>query len=122
MTLMTEIEFTLPKGYVDSDGNLHKKGTMRLATAADEILPAKDMRAQSNPAYITVLILSRVVTRLGSLQREKNEITPLVIESLPISDFKYLMAVYQKHNEGMKIPANCPKCNNKFEVDFLTEA
>jgi hypothetical protein len=93
---------------------------MRLATAADEILPAKDMRCQSNPAYITVLILSRVITKLGNLQHEKNEITPLVIESLPIADFKHLMAVYQKHNDGSKIAVDCPKCNNKFEIDYLS--
>ena len=64
MTFQTEFEFTLPKGYIDDDGNLHRQGVMRLATAADEILPQKDPRVQSNPAYLTIIVLSRVVTRL----------------------------------------------------------
>jgi len=68
MTFQTEFEFTLPKGYVDADGNLHKKGVMRLATAADEILPLKDSRVQSNPAYLTLILFSRVITKLGSLE------------------------------------------------------
>ena len=63
MPLMTEYEFTLPNGYIDSEGVLHRKGTMRLATAADEILPMKDPRVQQNPAYLTILILSRVIIR-----------------------------------------------------------
>jgi hypothetical protein len=117
--LTTETEFTLPKGYVDSEGNLYKTGTMRLATAGDEIHALKDMRCQANIAYTPVIILSRVVTSLGNLRQANNEITPLVIESLAIADFKYLMAVYKSHNEGLKIEVDCPKCNNKFEVDFL---
>ena len=68
MTFQTEFEFALPKGYVDGEGNLHKNGIMRLATAADEILPMKDQRVQSNPAYLTVILLSRVITKLGDLQ------------------------------------------------------
>jgi hypothetical protein len=119
MSYSTETEFTLPKGYVDSEGNLHKTGTMRLATAGDEIHAHKDMRSQANPAYVTVILLSKVITRLGTHQQAKNEINPLVIESLTIADFKYLMAVYQKLNEGLKIEVDCPKCSNKFEVDFL---
>ena len=67
MTFQTEFEFTLPKGYVDNEGNLHKKGIMRLATAADEILPLKDPRVQANPPYLTVILLSRVIIKLGDL-------------------------------------------------------
>jgi len=63
----TEIEFELPKGYVDDSGTLHRRGTMRLATAADEILPLRDPRVQQNEAYLTVIVLARVITRLGSL-------------------------------------------------------
>ncbi|MHC5821785.1 MAG: hypothetical protein ACYT04_39450, partial [Nostoc sp.] len=69
----TEFEFTLPKGYLDSDGNLHRQGIMRLSTAIDEISPLRDPRVKSNPAYATIIILSRVITRLGAL----TEITPL---------------------------------------------
>ena len=63
----TEYEFTLPRGYKDPQGELHRDGVMRLATAADEILPLKDPRVQANPAYLVVILLSRVITRLGSL-------------------------------------------------------
>ena len=72
----TEFEFTLPKGYLDSDGNLHRKGVMRLSTAMDEIAPLRDPRVKANPAYATVIILSRVITRLGAL----SEVTPMVVE------------------------------------------
>jgi hypothetical protein len=116
MTFQTEFEFTLPKGYIDEEGNLHKKGVMRLATAADEILPAKDPRVQSNPAYLTIIALSRVVTKLGSLP----SVNPKVIESLFISDLAYLRALYENVNgDGhFKIPATCPKCENKFEIEM----
>ena len=67
--LQTEYEFTLPRGYVDDAGNLHKTGTMRLATAADEILPLQDPRVQRNPAYLSLILLSRVVLRIGGAER-----------------------------------------------------
>ena len=69
MTFQTEFEFSLPKGYVDDEGNLHKKGIMRLSTAADEILPLKDPRVQVNPAYLTVILLSRVIIKVGKISR-----------------------------------------------------
>ena len=78
MAFQTEFEFTLPKGYVDSEGNLHKSGVMRLATAADEILPQKDARVHQNPAYLIVILLSRVINRLGDI----TNITPKTIEGL----------------------------------------
>jgi hypothetical protein len=95
MPLQTEFEFTLPKGYVDPDGDLHKKGVMRLATAADEILPMKDARVQAKEANLTAIRLSRVVTKLGSLER----VTPEVIESLPVSDLTYLQDFYRRINQ-----------------------
>jgi len=114
----TEFEFTLPKGYVDSDGNLHKNGIMRLATAADEILPLKDPRVQKNPAYINIIRLSRVITKLGNISSES--VTPLIIESLFTSDLSYLQEFYQKINRygitAMK--TKCPGCGHKFEVDL----
>jgi hypothetical protein len=110
----TEYEFILPKGYVDEEGQLHREGIMRLATAADEILPLKDPRVTSNPAYLTVIILSRVVTRLGSLQ----SINPRIIEGLYASDIAYLQELYRKVNGdgSTDIMAVCPKCGNEFEV------
>ena len=115
MTFQTEFEFTLPQGYVDEDGNLHKDGTMRLATAADEILPLKDPRVQSNPAYLSVILLSRVITKLGSL----NSINPRNIENLFIADMSYLQDLYQRINENGSdvIKTVCPKCEHTFEVE-----
>jgi hypothetical protein len=90
----TEIEFELPKGYVDEAGMLHRRGTMRLATAADEILPLRDPRVQQNEAYLAVIVLARVVTRLGSL----TEVHTGVIENLYASDLAYLQRLYEKFN------------------------
>ncbi len=113
--LQTEFEFVLPKGYVDEEGNLHKNGTMRLSTAADEILPMKDPRVQGNPSYLTIILLSRVVTKLGSL----NMISPKVIEGLFSGDFAYLQEMYARINQNgsNKLKAVCPKCENKFELE-----
>ncbi len=91
----TEFEFTLPKGYLDADGNLHRKGVMRLAKAIDEIVPLRDPRVKSNPAYATVIILSRVITRLGALE----EVTPAIIEDLYACDLNYLHKFYRQINE-----------------------
>jgi len=112
----TEYEFTLPKGYVDGEGNLHKTGVMRLATAADEILPLKDPRVQQNPAYLTIILLSRVVTRLGDVPA----VNPRIIEELFASDLSYLQEFYRTINENgtTRIKARCPKCEHEFEVDI----
>ncbi len=115
MTFQTEFEFTLPKGYVDEEGNLHKKGVMRLATAADEILPMKDPRVQSNPAYMTVILFSRVITKLGSLQTLNTK----TIENLFASDLSYLQEFYRRINENgnNRVKTTCPKCEHQFEVE-----
>ena len=91
----TEFDFSLPKGYDDGEGNLHRKGKMRLARAADEITPMRDPRVKANPAYATVLVLSRVVTQLGAL----SEITPRIIEDLYAADLNYLYTFYRKIND-----------------------
>lgn len=93
--IQTEFEFTLPKGYIDSDSNLHRKGVMRLSRAIDEITPMRDPRVKSNPAYATVIILSRVIIRLGGLE----EISPMVIENLFASDLSYLQKFYRQIND-----------------------
>src|SRR4028118_1668248 len=93
--LQTDFEFTLPKGYLDSDGNLHRKGVMRLSKAMDEIVPLRDPRVKSNPAYATIIILSRVISRLGALE----EVTPAVIEDLFACDLNYLHQFYRQINE-----------------------
>ncbi|MEB3290949.1 MAG: hypothetical protein VKI82_13615 [Leptolyngbya sp.] len=90
-----EYAFELPKGYLDSNGNLHRQGVMRLAKAMDEIVPMRDPRVRANPAYATVLILSRVITRLGTL----SEVSPLVIEDLFACDLDYLQRFYRHIND-----------------------
>ncbi len=94
--LQTEFEFTLPKGYVDDEGTVHKEGRMRLATAADEIKPLNDLRVQENASYLTIILLSRVITDLGSLERVDTD----VIESLFVSDLTYLQELYERVNDG----------------------
>ncbi len=93
--MQTEFEFTLPKGYLDEDGNVHRKGVMRLATAMDEIVPLRDPRVRSNPAYATVIILARVITKLGAL----DEISPQVVEGFFACDLSYLQKFYRQINE-----------------------
>ena len=90
----TEFELTLPKGYIDGEGNLHRKGVMRLATAIDEIAPLRDPRVKSNPAYSTIIILARVITCLGAI----TEITPAVVEGFFAEDLNYLQNFYRQIN------------------------
>jgi hypothetical protein len=112
----TEVEFTLPLGYLDSEGTLHREGTMRLATAADEILPLKDSRVQQNAAYLIVILLSRVVTRLGAVSL----VTPKVIEGLYSADLAHLQSLYNEVNrlDGGG-PLICPKCQHEFAPEAV---
>lgn len=96
MSLQTEFPFTLPRGYLDESGELHREGVMRLATARDEIEPLRDARVKENEAYLTVIVLSRTITRLGTLSR----LTPKVIEGLFSSDLAYLQDFYTRINFG----------------------
>jgi hypothetical protein len=115
----TEHEFTLPFGYVDEDGNLHREGTMRLATAADEILPLKDPRVQANQAYLVIILLSRVVTRLGSV----SQVTPKLVESLYAADLAFLQELYNRINRNGKSsqPAICPECSHRFDLEMAAQ-
>jgi hypothetical protein len=115
MTLQTEFPFTLPRGYVDAEGNLHRDGVMRLATAFDEIAPMKDPRVQSNPGYLSIILLSRVVTRLGELP----QVNPKVIEGLFSADFAHLEDFYRRINtQGHnRMEVTCPECGTAFEVE-----
>ena len=112
--LQTEHEFTLPLGYISKDGGLHQSGIMRLATAADEILPQRDERVRSNPAYLTVIVLSRVITRLGDVQ----QINTGTIERLFATDLEYLQDLYNTINQLSvdAIPVLCAKCTEQMEV------
>jgi hypothetical protein len=112
----TEYDFTLPMGYADAEGNLHREGVMRLATAADEILPLKDPRVQSNEAYLTVILLSRVIVKLGSVA----QVNPKVIEGLYSADLAYLQEFYNQINRAGKavVEASCPRCEHEFTVEL----
>lgn len=111
---ITEYGFTLPLGYVDEDGTLHKQGRMREASIADEVIPMRHPHVQDNPAYLNAMVISRVVTQLGTLRF----IDTQVIERLFVSDFAYLKELYERINKGTPaVEANCPKCRHKFDVE-----
>ena len=114
--LHTEFGFVLPRGYVDDAGNLHREGVMRLATARDEILPQRDPRVRENEAYLTVLLLSRVVSRLGSVP----QVTSGTIEGLFASDLAFLQDLYRRINQEGHTQAavTCPDCKHQFTVDM----
>jgi hypothetical protein len=118
MSLQTEFEFELPMGYVDKEGTLHKNGTMRLATAMDEITILNDMRVQSNEAYLVIVLLARVITGLGTLRG----VTTNVVENLFAADLTYLQEFYRTINETGKTQREfaCPHCGKPFEVDLST--
>jgi hypothetical protein len=113
--LRTEFPFELPYGFVDGDGQVHKAGVMRLATARDEILPLRDPRVRDNEAYLTVVLLSRVITELGTLQG----INPGIVEGLFAADLAFLQDLYRRINqEGhTRAAVECPACHHEFAVD-----
>jgi hypothetical protein len=113
--LRTEFDFVLPRGYVDADGAVHRTGTMRLATARDELLPLYDGRVKERPEYLSVVLLARVVTRLGDV-----EPTDWVIEHLFASDLAFLQDLYRRINqEGhTRAAIQCPACQHDFTVDL----
>ncbi|MFJ6636275.1 hypothetical protein ACIQMR_33620 [Streptomyces sp. NPDC091376] len=120
MALRTEYPFTLPRGYVDQHGAVHREGVMRLATARDEITPQSDPRVRDNPAYLTVLLLERTVLSLG----EVPEVNGYVIENLFASDLAFLQDLYKRVNQQGHTEAavSCPECAHEFSVDVSGDA
>ncbi len=119
MAFQTEYRFRLPKGFVDPDtGELHNEGVMRLATARDEIIPLQDFRVQSNRAYLVIVLLSRVITKIGTVAM----IDVSTIENLFSTDLAYLQEFYRKINEEgqPKHHVACPSCNHEFDIDMVT--
>jgi hypothetical protein len=118
--MLTLYPFVLPRGYVDEQGRIHREGVMRLATARDEIVTQSDPRVQQNPAYLTVLLLARTVTKLGSEQN----IDTLVIENLFASDLAFLQDLYRRINQEGHTEADvaCPSCGHEFAVDIAGDA
>ncbi|MGP4004438.1 hypothetical protein [Streptomyces sp. 8N706] len=118
--LRTEFEFELPRGYVDPAGAVHREGVMRLATARDELVPLRDPRVQQNPAYLSVILLGRVISRLGSLQMSGGGVGDGVVENLFASDLAFLQDFYRQINaEGhTRAAVTCPHCEQPFEVEL----
>ena len=115
-TLRTQFEFELPRGYVDDSGVLHQRGVMRLATAKDELIPLRDLRVQENPAYLSVVLLGRVITQLGTLSMVHDGI----VENMFASDLAFLQDFYRQINsEGhTRAAVTCPHCEEPFEVEL----
>ncbi len=111
----TEFPFVLPQGYVGPDGARHREGLMRLSTAYDEIAPLKDPRVQANPGYLVIILLSRVITKLGALEH----VNPKVIEGMLSGDLVYLQDLYRRINENghARLLVSCPHCQGDFEVE-----
>lgn len=116
--LKTEFAFELPCGFVDGSGVVHRSGTMRMATARDEIAPLRDPRVRENEAYLTLILLSRVVTQLGTL----SQITPTTIEDLFAADLAFLQDLYRRINtlRHTNAEVTCPSCSQEFTVDLAS--
>ena len=114
--LQTEFGFVLPRGFVDAAGNVHRQGVMRLATAKDELVPQRDPRVRENEAYLTVLLLSRVITRLGTLP----DVHPGVIENMFASDLAFLQDLYRRINQegSSQAAVTCPSCKHEFTIEM----
>jgi len=114
--MRTEYAFTLPRGWLAPDGQVHREGTMRLATARDEIEPLRDPAVRRNEGYLAVLLLARTVTRLGPV----TDVTPETIEGLYAADFDHLQRVYERLNVDAEVvgSVSCPACDHAFEVDL----
>ncbi|MFJ8543079.1 hypothetical protein ACIRFH_13885 [Streptomyces sp. NPDC093586] len=114
--LRTEFPFELPRGYVDDSGTVHRDGVMRLSTARDELIPLRDVRVQENPAYLSVVLLGRVITRLGTL----SSVHDGIVENMFASDLAFLQDFYRQINaEGhTRAAVECPHCSEPFEVEL----
>ncbi|MGN5636246.1 hypothetical protein [Streptomyces sp. AC154] len=114
--LRTEFEFELPRGYVDEAGTVHRHGSMRLATARDELRPQIDLRVKENPAYLSVVLLSQVITQLGAI----TDVHAGVVERMYATDVAFLQDFYRRVNsEGhTRAAVTCPHCEGGFEVDL----
>lgn len=116
MAFQVEFDFVLPKGYIDERGTVHREGVMRMATAMDEITPLRDPRVRSNEAYLVIVLLSQVITRLGTLPR----VTPDIVEKFFAADIAYLQNLYREINEvePQRMQIVCPNCGHEHEVDI----
>ena len=116
--LRTEFPFVLPRGYVDDAGTVHRTGSMRLATARDELVPLRDDRVRENPAYLSVVLLARVITRIGTI----TDVHAGLVEDFFASDLAFLQDMYRRINqEGhTRATVRCPACEHDFTVDVAS--
>ena len=114
--MKSEYAFTLPRGYVDAEGQVHREGTMRLATARDEIEPLRQVEVRQNEAYLSVLLLARTITRICDV----TDITPDLVENLYAADFDHLQRLYERLNTDGEVVGSvtCPQCSNTFDIDL----
>jgi len=115
--LQTEFAFTLPCGYVDGEGTLHRDGVMRLSTAKDELEATREAQGTGREAYLSLLLLSRVITRLGSLA----SVSPTALERLFSADFVYLQNLFVQLNDvgAASLETQCPQCGARFAVSLM---
>ena len=118
--IQTEYEFSLPCGFVDETGTLHRDGVMRLSTALDELEGLKDPRVKANESYLSVVLLSRVIVRLGRVMKPG----PELIERLFSADFTYLQELFVRLNDAGAglAETECPQCGCRFSVDLSATA
>lgn len=115
--LTTTFDFILPRGLLDSAGNLHRRGNMRLATAKDEVIVQKNKAAQDNEVSAAIVMLSQVIIRLGDLV----QVSPELLENLFSRDLAYLREFYNRVNQqgNAQIDTQCPNCNHEFSTEFV---
>lgn len=110
----TVYEFTLPRGYIDANGETHRNGKMRLATAGDEISATRDPRVLNNPSYLTIVVLSKVIIELEGIPM----VSATIIEKLFTVDLAFLQDMYQRINDiaPPEMTTVCPKCGHTHRV------
>ncbi|AII10345.1 hypothetical protein [Rhodococcus opacus] len=116
VALRTEFGFLLPRGYVDATGTVHRDGVMRLATARDELVSQRDDRVREDPSYLTVVLISRVVSRLGGI----DDVHAGIVENMFASDLAFLQDLYRRVNQDghTRAGVTCPDCGSSFAVDI----
>jgi len=115
--LLTEFNFMLPRGLVDASGVVHQQGVMRLATARDELVAHKHRHVQTYPEYLMLVLLSQVITHLGTLE----SISPEDLENLFTQDLAYLRELFNRINQvgSAKLPVQCPQCSHRFQTELV---
>lgn len=117
--LSTEFPFTLPRGLIDAQRQVHRRGSVRLATVKDELLVQSLPSVGNNPAHKSLLMLSQVISRLRGLSLVSLDI----LEQLTLRDIIYLREFSNRVNQqgDIYIPTECPHCQAQFAVELARE-